>query len=263
MPDDAAAHALRIAAETGAGHHDLAVVLGSGWRGAADRIGETVAAVPASALGLPTTGVAGHADEVRSIRTPGGRLVLAFLGRVHAYEGHDLSVVVAAVRAACAAGCSTVVLTNACGGLRSGLTVGQPVLVSDHINMTGRSALVGPRFVDLTDLYSARLRAMARQARPELAEGVYAGMPGPQYETPAEIRMLQVIGADLVGMSTVHEAVAARAEGAEVLAISLVTNLAAGLGGETLDHADVLTAGATAAEAMGELLADVIGAIAG
>ena len=264
MPDDTAgpaAHASRIAVETGADRHDLAVMLGSGWRGAADRIGETVAAVPASALGLPATEVAGHADEVRSIRTPAGKLVLAFLGRVHAYEGHELSVVVAAVRAACAAGCSSVVLTNACGGLRPGLAVGQPVLVSDHINMTGRSPLVGPRFVDLTDLYSARLRALARQARPELAEGVYAGMPGPQYETPAEIRMLQVVGADLVGMSTVHEAVAARAEGAEVLAISLVTNLAAGLGGETLDHADVLTAGATAAGAMGALLADVVGAI--
>lgn len=261
MTGDAVTHAARIAAGTGLERHDVAVVLGSGWRPAADRMGETVARMPATSLGLPAGGVPGHVDEVRSLRTPRGHAVLAFLGRVHPYEGQDLSVVVAGVRAACAAGCSTVVLTNASGALRGDLAVGQPVLVSDHLNLTGRSPLVGPRFVDLTDLYNARLRRLARHARPDLAEGVYAAMPGPQYETPAEIRMLRTLGADLVGMSTVHEAIAGRAEGAEVLALSLVTNVAAGLGGPALDHADVLAAGAAASEQMGTLLTDVIDAI--
>jgi purine-nucleoside phosphorylase len=159
-----------------------------------------------------------------------------------------------------------VVLTNAAGGIRSGLRVGQPVLIRDHLNLTGRSPLAGPpppagypgRFTDLTDLYAARLRALARAADPELAEGVYAALPGPHYETPAEIAMLRTLGADLVGMSTALEAIAARHLGAEVLAISLVTNLAAGLGGQGLDHAEVVEAGGAAAGRMGALLARIL-----
>ncbi|EAY58548.1 purine nucleoside phosphorylase deoD [Mycobacterium tuberculosis C] len=143
-------------------------------------------------------------------------------------------------------------------GLRADLQVGQPVLISDHLNLTARSPLVGGEFVDLTDAYSPRLRELARQSDPQLAEGVYAGLPGPHYETPAEIRMLQTLGADLVGMSTVHETIAARAAGAEVLGVSLVTNLAAGITGEPLSHAEVLAAGAASATRMGALLADVI-----
>jgi purine-nucleoside phosphorylase len=170
------------------------------------------------------------------------------------------------VRTAVAAGCQVVVLTNAAGGIRAGYQVGQPVLIADHINLTGRSPLAGPpppegygsRFVDLTDLYSARLRALARQADPGLAEGVYAAMPGPHYETPAEIRMLATVGADLVGMSTVLEAIAARHLGAEVLAISLVSNLAAGLAPSGLDHAEVVAAGQAAAGRMGALLAGLL-----
>ena len=184
--------------------------------------------------------------------------MLAFLGRVHAYEGHDLAAVVHDVRTACAAGAEVIVLTNAAGGLREGLAVGQPVLVADHLNMSGRTPLVGPQFVDLTECYSRRLREIARGVDPALEEGVYALMPGPQFETPAEIRALQMLGADLVGMSTVYEAIAARAEGAEVLALSLVTNLAAGLSGDALEHADVLAAGTAAAPRMGALLAEVI-----
>jgi purine-nucleoside phosphorylase len=138
------------------------------------------------------------------------------------------------------------------------MAIGQPVLISDHLNLTARSPLVGPRFVDLSDLYAARLRAIVREIDPSIAEGVYAALPGPHYETPAEIRMLRTLGADLVGMSTVLEAIAARAEGAEVLGLSLVTNLAAGLGGQPLDHAEVLAAGQAAAARMGELLAQVI-----
>jgi purine-nucleoside phosphorylase len=260
--------AAAIAERTGVERHDVLVVLGSGWTPAAERFGTTTAEVPIGELpGFPSVGVVGHAGVLRSVEAAGGRRVLALLGRVHAYEGHELPVVVHGVRSAVGAGCGTVVLTNAAGGLRLGMHVGQPVLISDHINLTGRSPLTGPnppaelglsRFVDLTEAYSARLRALAREVDPSLEEGVYAGLPGPQYETPAEIRMLQTVGADLVGMSTVHEVIAARHMGAEVLGLSLVTNLAAGLGGAKLDHADVLEAGAASAQAMGDLLAQVV-----
>jgi purine-nucleoside phosphorylase len=261
--------AAAIGERTGIAQHDVLVVLGSGWTPAADHFGTTVVELPVAELpGFPAVAVPGHSGLLRSIEAPGGRRILALLGRVHAYEGHELSTVVHAVRSAVRAGCGTVVLTNAAGGLRPGLRVGQPVLISDHINLTGRSPLTGraapeglglPRFVDLTEAYSARLRALARSVDPTLEEGVYAGVNGPQYETPAEIRMLQTVGADLVGMSTVHEAVAARHLGAEVLGLSLVTNLAAGLGDDHLDHADVLAAGRASAEAMGDLLAEVVG----
>jgi purine-nucleoside phosphorylase len=187
-----------------------------------------------------------------------------FLGRVHLYEGLSPATVVHGVRTAVAAGCRTVVLTNAAGGIRTGLSVGEPVLISDHLNLTGRSPLagpppsIGPRFTDLTGLYSPRLRALAREADPGLAEGVYAMMPGPHYETPAEITMLGRLGADLVGMSTVLEAIAARHLGAEVLGISLVTNLAAGLAGQSLSHAEVVEAGRASASRMGSLLAGIL-----
>ncbi len=158
------------------------------------------------------------------------------------------------------------VLTNASGGIRDGLEPGQPVLISDHLNLTGRSPLAGPpppagypaRFTDLSDLYAGRLRAIARAADPSLAEGVYAALPGPHYETPAEIRMLRTAGADLVGMSTALEAIAARHLGAEVLGLSLVTNIAAGLSGQPLDHQDVLATGQAAAARMGALLARIL-----
>jgi purine-nucleoside phosphorylase len=132
------------------------------------------------------------------------------------------------------------------------------VLIADHLNLLARSPLVGARFTDLTDLYSARLRAVAREIDPTLEEGVYAGLPGPHFETPAEIRMLRVLGADLVGMSTVLEAIAARADGAEVFGLSLVTNLAAGMTGEPLNHEEVLAAGRASATRMGELLRDLV-----
>src|SRR5512142_346858 len=257
-PPDARHSAARLAALTGADRHDVTVVLGSGWRLAVDVLGEALVEVPLAELGgFPPTRVAGHTPLVRSVAV-GGRRVLAYLGRVHAYEGHDLAVVVHGVRTAVAAGCGTVILTNAAGGVNPAYRVGQPVLVADHLNLTARSPLVGARFVDLTDLYAAKLRALARSIDPTLAEGVYAGLPGPHYETPAEIRMLRTLGADLVGMSTVHEAIAARAEGAQVLAVSLVTNPAAGLSGAPVDHAEVLAAGTAAARRIGRLLADVV-----
>ncbi len=257
--DRADAAARDLAARTGADRHDVAIVLGSGWVPAADQLGTPSAEIAVTELpGFAAPVVAGHAGRVRSV-TVGGRRVLVFLGRTHLYEGIGVEPVVHAVRVAAAAGCTTIVLTNAAGGLRTEYAVGQPVLISDHLNLTGRSPITGPTFVDLTDLYSARLRELARGADPTLVEGVYAALPGPHYETPAEVRMLQGMGADLVGMSTALEAIAARAAGCEVLGVSLVTNAAAGLTGEPLDHAEVLTAGAAAATRMGGLLADVVG----
>jgi purine-nucleoside phosphorylase len=159
-----------------------------------------------------------------------------------------------------------IVLTNASGGINTSYSVGQPVLISDHINLTGLSPMTGPeppagfgsRFVDLTDLYTPRLRALARQTDPSLAEGVYAALHGPHYETPAEIRMLSGAGADMVGMSTALEAIAARHRGAEVLGISLVTNPAAGLSPAGLNHAEVIAAGQKSAASVGALLAQII-----
>jgi purine-nucleoside phosphorylase len=166
--------------------------------------------------------------------------------------------VVHGVRTAAAAGCRAVVLTNGCGGLRPAWAPGTPVLISDHLNLTGTSPIEGAHFVDLTDLYSARLRALCREVEPGLDEGVYVQFPGPHYETPAEIRMVAALGGDLVGMSTALEAIAAREAGLEVLGISLVTNAAAGLTGEPLDHEEVLAAGNAAASRMGGLLGAVL-----
>jgi purine-nucleoside phosphorylase len=258
-PDELARRAAQAIAErTGVDAHDVAVVLGSGWSPAVAALGSPVVTLPQAELpGFAPPTAIGHTGELMSMRI-GAHRVLVMVGRVHAYEGHDLCHVVHPVRAACAAGVRTVVLTNAAGGLRADMTVGQPVLISDHLNLTARSPLVGPQFVDLTDAYSPRLRELARQADAELTEGVYAGLPGPHYETPAEVRMLQALGADLVGMSTVHETIAARAAGAEVLGVSLVTNLAAGITGHPLSHAEVLAAGGASASRMGALLAGII-----
>jgi purine-nucleoside phosphorylase len=187
-----------------------------------------------------------------------GRLAAVFLGRTHYYEGHGVARVVHAVRTVAAAGCRTVVLTNGCGGLREGMEPGQPVLISDHVNLTAASPIVGANFVDLTDLYSPRLRALCKEVDETLEEGVYVQFPGPHYETPAEIGMVRAIGGDLVGMSTTLEAIAAREAGAEVLGISLVTNLAAGMTGEPLNHEEVLEAGRHSAARMGSLLAQVL-----
>lgn len=257
-----------LARATGVERHDVAIVLGSGWKPAADRMGEVVAELPMTELGgFPEASVAGHGTTVRSIRN-GDRHVLAFMGRVHLYEGHHPNVVVHGIRTAVRAGCRAVVLTNAAGGLRPGMTVGQPVLVADHVNLTGHSPLLGPnddrlgpRFPDMSAAYTPRLRALARSIDPDLEEAVYLGLAGPTYETPAEVRMVATMGGELVGMSTVLETIAAVHAGAEVLAVSLVTNLAAGLGDDALDHDDVLAVAARSAERMGGLIADVVGRI--
>lgn len=255
VADEAAAAVL---ARTGVDSFDVAVVLGSGWAPAAAALGEPSVVVPMSEVpGFTPPTAAGHGGTLMVVPV-GDKQVLVLLGRIHAYEGHDLRHVVHPVRTACAAGAGTVVLTNAAGGLRDDHEVGQPVLISDHLNLTTRSPLVGAQFVDLVDAYAPRLRALARDVDPTLAEGVYAGLPGPHYETPAEIRMLRTLGADLVGMSTVHETIAARAAGAEVLGVSLVTNLAAGMTGAPLSHLEVLEAGRQSATRMGSLLLEVL-----
>lgn len=269
QPYEAAeASAARLAAATGVERHDVAVVLGSGWKPAADRMGEVAAELPMTELGgFPEASVAGHGTTVRSI-VNGDRRVLAFMGRVHLYEGHHPNLVAHGVRTAIRAGCRAVVLTNAAGGLRPGMTVGQPVLIADHINLTGRTPILGPnddrlgpRFPDMSEAYTPRLRDLARSVDPTLEEAVYLGLLGPTYETPAEVRMIGALGGELVGMSTVLETIAAAHAGAEVLAVSLVTNLAAGLGDHLLDHDDVLAVAARSAERMGELIADVVGRI--
>jgi purine-nucleoside phosphorylase len=254
----AQAAAAAIRDRTGVDAHDVAVSLGSGWAPAVAALGDPVAVVPVAELpGFVPPTAAGHGGEVLSLRVDDHR-VLVFVGRIHAYEGYQLAQVVHPVRTACAAGVHTVVLTNAAGGLRDDFVVGQPVLISDHLNLTARSPLAGATFVDLVNAYSPRLRAIAHEIDPALAEGVYAGLPGPHYETPAEIRMLRTLGADLVGMSTVHETIAAREADAQVLAVSLVTNLAAGMTGQPLSHDDVLEAGRQSATRMGSLLGSVI-----
>ena len=236
------------------GQHDVAVVMGSGWAPAADAFGEAQASVAIGDLpGFAAPTAVGHGGEIRSVRV-GDRKVLLFLGRTHLYEGRGVEPVVHGVRTAAAAGVRTVVLTNAAGGLRPEHRVGQPVVIADHLNLTARSPLVGANFVDLTTLYSPRLRELARELDPSLTEGVYAALPGPHYETPAEIRMLRTMGADLVGMSTALEAIAARAAGLEVFGLSLVTNAAAGITGEALDGEEVIAAGKAAATGLGEFL---------
>ena len=255
---DAAAAAAAIADATGLDRHDMAVVLGSGWRPAADEIGSAGHELAMADLpGFLPPIVAGHGGTIRSVRV-GDRAVLVLLGRTHLYEGRGVDAVVHGVRTAAAAGCATVVLTNAAGGLREGMAVGDPVLISDHLNLTARSPLVGPRFVDLTDLYSPRLRTLCKEIDATLEEGVYAQFPGPHYETPAEIRMLRTMGADLVGMSTALEAIAARAAGLEVFGLSLVRNAAAGITGEALDGEEVIAAGKAAASGLGEFLVRMV-----
>lgn len=253
-----AAH--QIALATGAATHDVALVLGSGWARAGDLLGETLATLdPAEVAGFRAPSVAGHNATIRSVRIGDtDRRALIFGSRTHLYEGHGVRAVVHGVHVAAAAGCRAIVLTNGCGGLDAGWPPGTPVLISDHINLTGVSPLEGATFVDLTDLYSPRLRGVARQVDPGLAEGVYVQFPGPHYETPAEVRMAGILGGNLVGMSTTLEAIAARAAGLEVLGISLVTNPAAGISPTPLSHAEVIEAGRAAGERIGPMLARIV-----
>jgi len=258
----AAAAADDIARITGAPRHDIALTLGSGWGKAAELIGETTAAFPATEVtGFSAPALAGHVGSLRSVLTPRGRRVLVIGARTHFYEGHGVRRVVHSVRTAAATGARTMVLTNGAGGIRHTWKPGRPVLISDHINLTGASPLEGATFIDLTDLYSLRLRDLARTIDPTLDEGVYCQFRGPQYETPAEVQMAKSFGGHIVGMSTALEAIAARQAGMEVLGFSLITNMAAGIQTTPLSHQEVLDAGRDAEPVISSLLARVIGAL--
>ena len=268
--DDPSADPFAIAAEaasdihrlTGVERHDIAVTLGSGWGKAAELIGETVATIPATEVtGFSKPALEGHVGTLRSIVTPGGKNVLVIGARTHYYEGHGVRRVVHSVRTAAATGAATMVLTNGAGGIRETWKPGQPVLISDHLNLTADSPLEGATFIDLTDLYSARLRDLARTIDPSLDEGVYTQFRGPHYETPAEVQMAKAIGGHIVGMSTALEAIAARQAGMEILGFSLITNLAAGIQKTPLSHAEVIEAGQEAEPVISDLLARVIGAL--
>ncbi|MBN6192627.1 purine-nucleoside phosphorylase [Aneurinibacillus sp. BA2021] len=258
----AAAAASDIARLTGVEKHDIALTLGSGWGKAADLIGETVATIPATEVtGFSKPALEGHVGTLRSIRTPGGKNVLVIGARTHYYENHGVRRVVHSVRTAAATGAKIMVLTNGAGGIRETWKPGQPVLISDHINLTADSPLEGATFIDLTDLYAKRLRDVARSIDPDLDEGVYTQFRGPHYETPAEVQMAKAIGGHIVGMSTALEAIAAREAGMEILGFSLITNLAAGIQQTPLSHAEVIEAGREAEPVISALLARVVEAL--
>ncbi len=255
-PRAAAAHVLEA---FGIDRIDLALVLGSGWSNAAAGLGEPIGALPLHSVpGFSAPVVAGHGGELRLLRTAAGKVAALFTGRTHFYEGRGVEPVVHGVRTAAAAGAATIVLTNGCGGLNPDYTPGTPVLIRDHINLTGATPLTGATFIDLTEAYSVRLRELAREVDPTLQEGVYVQFRGPQYETPAEVKMAQVLGGDLVGMSTTLETIAAREAGLDVLGISLVTNLGAGISPEPLNHTEVIEAGRAAEPRLRALLAGLL-----
>jgi purine-nucleoside phosphorylase len=247
---------------------DVAVVLGSGLGFVADAMTGATRIRYAEIPGFPEPTVPGHGGEL-VVGLLAGRRVIAQSGRFHMYEGHDAATSALAVRAFGALGVRTLLLTNAAGGVRRTFRPGTLMLVADHINLTGRNPLVGEvlpgeeRFPDMSDPYDRDLRALAREVARAggiaLAEGVYVGLLGPSYETPAEVRMLERLGADAVGMSTVIEVIAARARGMRCLAVSTVTNLASGIGHEPLSHAEVM---AVANAVRGELAALVEGIVA-
>ncbi|WP_040165489.1 purine-nucleoside phosphorylase [Microbacterium gorillae] len=256
----AAEAAADIARLTGVDHHDIALTLGSGWGKAAELIGETIATIPATEVtGFSKPALEGHVGTLRSVRTPGGKNVLVIGARTHYYEGHGVRRTVHSVRTAAATGAKIMVLTNGAGGIKTSWKPGQPVLISDHINLTMDSPIEGANFVDLTDLYSARLRAVARTVDSSLDDGVYVQFRGPHYETPAEVQMAKIIGGHICGMSTALEAIAARQSGMEILGFSLITNLAAGIQDTPLSHQEVIEAGREAEPVISDLLARVIG----
>ena len=244
---------------SGVDTHHIALTLGSGWAKAADLIGETVSEIPASeVIGFSKPALAGHVGNIRSITLHNGKFALVIGARTHFYENHGVRAVVHSVRTAAKAGAKVMVLTNGAGGIQPKWAGGAAVLISDHINLTASSPLEGANFVDLTDLYSARLRAVAKTVDSSLDEGVYVQFRGPHYETPAEVQMAKIMGGDIVGMSTALEAIAARESGMEILGMSLITNLAAGIQKTPLSHAEVIEAGQQAEARISKLLAEIV-----
>jgi purine-nucleoside phosphorylase len=252
----------QLADKTGVAKHDIALTLGSGWGKAADLIGETTATIPATEIvGFSKPALEGHVGTLRSVLLPSGKRALVIGARTHYYEGHGVRRVVHSVRTAAAAGATTMVLTNGAGGIKDHWKPGTPVLISDHINLTADSPLEGATFIDLTDLYSRRLRDLARTIEPSLDEGVYTQFRGPHYETPAEVQMAKAMGGHIVGMSTALEAIAARQAGMEILGMSLITNLAAGIQKTPLSHQEVIDAGRAAEPVISALLAQIVEAL--
>jgi len=239
--------------------HEIALTLGSGWAKAADLIGETVAEIPADEVpGFSASGIPGHTGTIRSVRLPNGKHALVLGARTHFYEDKGVRAVAHGVRVAAACGAKIMVLTNGAGGIKESWSPGTPVLISDHINLTAASPLEGATFIDLTDLYSSRLRDIARSTDPSLDEGVYVQFRGPHYETPAEVQMAKAMGGHIVGMSTALEAIAAREAGMEVLGLSLITNLAAGISPHPLSHQEVVDSGKAAEPVISALLAKIV-----
>jgi purine-nucleoside phosphorylase len=262
-----AEHSARaLARRLGIDHHDVLVLLGSGLSGAAEVLGAGEASVPLDTLPFfPPYTAGGHRSHAWSADHEGARL-LVLGGRCHLYEGLTPAEVVHPLRMGIAAGCRTVILTAAAGGIRDDLVTGSVMVVEDHLNLTGRSPLVGPDFVDMGDAYAPRLRTLAL-ATPEPAAsvlaarpGVYAQLPGPQFETPAEIRMLRTAGADVVGMSMALETIAARQAGAEVLGLALVTNPAA-TADATILVAAITEVGTAAVPAMAAIVRHTVGSL--
>ena len=255
----ACAAAARLAERTGVERHDALVVLGSGWAGAADPLGEVVAELDVREVpGFLPPVAQGHAGRIRSTRL-GDVAVLVVLGRTHLYEGCGPGPVVHAVRTAAAAGCRTAVLTNASGAIRQDWPPGTGVVLRDHLDLAAAGPLVGPRFVDLTDAYAPRLRQLAHEAEPDLEEGVYAILRGPHFETVGEARMLRTLGADLVGMSTVPEVIAARELGLAVLGLSVVASVEPlEYGAPGVDADEVVRVAAAAATRLGRIIATVL-----
>lgn len=254
--------ARQIAEQTGVAHHDIALMLGSGWAKAADSIGETVANFAATNIvGFSAPVLDGHVGNIRSVRLPNGQHALILGARTHFYETRNVRRVAHGVRTAAAAGVKTMILTNGAGGINPAWKPGTPVLISDHINLTGATPLEGAAFVDMSDLYSSRIRDLARSVAPELDEGVYCQFSGPQYETPAEIKMARAIGGEIVGMSTALEAIASRHAGMEVFGMSLITNLAAGIQKTPLSHAEVIETGRSSEVALSALLTKIVHAL--
>jgi purine-nucleoside phosphorylase len=272
-PDNATRTARELARRTGVDHHDVLVILGTGLAAAAEQLGATGPSIPLATLPFfPRYTATGHHAVGWSVQI-GHKMVLIFAGRCHAYEGIELSEVVHPLRTGVASGCSTVILTAAVGGIREDLHTGSIVVVSDHLNLTGRSPLSGPAFVDMVGAYSPELRALALSAPeaasaqgasseaesrgPEVTTGIYAHVLGPQFETPAEIRMMRTLGADVVGMSMAFETIAARQAGADVLGLAVVTNEAAGTVSDVDAVADLGHIGAAGAAAA-PVIADII-----
>lgn len=238
---------------------DLAVVLGSGWGKSSESLGRCLAKIPAAELpGFKSTQVDGHTGTLGLFRLPNDKHVLTVGARTHLYEDHGVRAVAHPVRVAAACGAQAIILTNGAGGIKSSWKPGTPVLISDHINLTALSPLEGATFIDLTDLYSQRLRDIARTIDPRLDEGVYVQFRGPHYETPAEVQMAKAMGGHIVGMSTALEAIAAREAGMEVLGLSLITNLAAGISPHPLSHEEVVDSGKAAEPIISALLAKIV-----